>query len=141
MIETADEALTGLRFGFVTALDEARHAVRVQLPDLELETWWLPVLVPGSRADKHFGLPDIGEHVAVLLDRRGETGVCLGSIYSARDAVPVTGAPDRHHIRFADGTTIDYDRRTHRLAIHCVGDVEIVSGTHIALRAPRIDLN
>lgn len=141
MIETHDEAGVTLRYGFVTALDEAAHTIRAQIPDLEIETWWLPVLAPGSRGDKHYGLPDIGEHVAVLLDRRGETGVCLGCIYSQRDPAPVTGAPDRHHIRFADGTTIDYDRRTHKLGVHCVGDIEIASATHIILRAPRIDLN
>lgn len=141
MIETHDEAGVTLRYGFVAAIDEAGHRVRVHLPDLDLTTWWLAVLAPGSRADRHYALPDVGEHVACLLDRRGENGVALGSLYSARDAAPVTGGPDRHHIRFADGTTIDYDRRAHKLAIHCVGDIEIVSDTHIALAAPRIDLN
>lgn len=141
MIETHDEAGVTLRYGFVTALDETAHTIRAQIPDLEIETWWLPVLTMGSRGDRHYGLPDIGEHVAVLLDRRGETGVCLGCIYSQRDPAPVAGAPDRHHIRFRDGTTIDYDRRTHKLSVHCVGDIEIASATHIILRAPRIDLN
>lgn len=130
-----------LRYGIVCAIDAQAHRVRVHLPDLDLDTWWLAVLVPGSRGDRHYGLPDLGGHVACLLDARGESGVVLGSLYSARDAVPVDGAPDRHHVRFADGTTLDYDRRTHKLAIHCAGDIEIVSATHLTLRAPRIDLN
>lgn len=140
-IMTNLEAGVTLRYGFVSAIDAQAHRVRVHLPELDLETWWLAVLVPGSRADRHYGLPDIGEHVACLLDARGESGVVLGSLYSARDAAPVDGAPDRHHVRFADGTTLDYDRRSHKLTIHCVGDIEIVSDTHIAMRAPRIDLN
>lgn len=140
-ILTHMEAGVTLRYGIVSAIDAQAHRVRVHLPDLDLQTWWLAVIVPGSRADRHYGLPDIGEHVACLLDARGESGVVLGSLYSARDAAPVDGAPDRHHVRFADGTTIDYDRRTHKLILHCVGDVEIVSDTHLILRAPRIDLN
>lgn len=141
MLETHDEAGVTLRYGFVTAMDETAHTIRAQIPDLEIETWWLPVLTPGSRGDKHYGLPDIGEQVAVLLDRRGETGVCLGCRYSQRDPVPVAGAPDRHHIRFADGTTIDYDRRTHRLAVHVVGETELISDGPVLVRAPAVTLD
>lgn len=141
MLETHDEAGVTIRWGVVSAIDETNHTVRVWLPDLDLETWWLQVPTAGSRGDRHYGLPDIDEHVVCLLDRRGEVGVVLGSVFGQRDAVPVTGGPDRHHIRFRDGTTIDYDRRTHKLSVHCVGDIEIASATHIILRAPRIDLN
>ena len=48
---------------------------------------------------------------------------------------------DKHHVVFDDGTLIDYDRASRKLLIHCVGDIEIVSDTHIIMRAPRIDLN
>lgn len=140
-IATHGEAGVTLRFGFVSDIDEQAHRVRVWLPDLQLKTWWLAPLLAGSRGDRHYQLPDLDEHVAVLLDARGEAGVVLGSLYSARDAAPVTGGADRHHVCYKDGTTIDYDRRTHRLTVHCVGDIEIVSDTHIVLRAPRIDLN
>ena len=61
MIETHDEAGVTLRYGFVTALDETAHTIRAQIPDLEIETWWLPVLTMGSRGDRHYGLPDIGD--------------------------------------------------------------------------------
>jgi len=141
MIETLRESLATLRFGVVTAVDAATHRVRVRLPDLDdLETYWLPVLVARTHRDRFEHLFDVGDHVALLLDPRGEEGVVLGAIYSARDPSP-GGTPDITRARFADGTTVEYDRAAHRLRVHCVGDIEIVSDTHLTLRAPRIDLN
>ena len=141
MSETREESAPTLRFGFVTALDEAGCRVRVQFPDLDgLESFWLHVLRQKTHQDKHYCLPDVGEHVACLLDGAGEEGVELGAVFGGRDPAPVVGV-DRHHVRFADGTTVDYDRATHKLSVNCVGDVEIVSATRIRLAAPRIDLN
>lgn len=141
MLETHDEAGVTLRWGFVTAIDETRHAARVWLPDLELETWWLQVPTAGSRGDRHYALPDIDEHVACLLDRRGEVGVVLGSVFGQRDPVPVTGGPDRHHIAFRDGTAIDYDRRTHRLTLSVRGPVEVVADGPVTVVAPSVTLD
>ncbi|TCW31404.1 phage baseplate assembly protein V [Gulbenkiania mobilis] len=141
MSETREESTPTLRFGFVTALDEAGCRVRVQFPDLDgLESYWLHVPHPKTHRDKHYCLPDVGEQVACLLDGAGEEGVVLGAIYSERDPAPVASV-DKHHVVFDDGTLIDYDRASHKLFIHCVGDIEIVSDTHIIMRAPRIDLN
>lgn len=139
--DTFIEAAVTLKFGIVSALDETSGRVRCVLPDYDdLETAWLPVLHAKTHRDKHWSLPDVGEQVALLLDRHGESGVVLGAIFGLRDVPPVA-AVDKTHLRFADGTTIDYDRAAHRLSIQCVGDVEIVSATRIILRAPRIDLN
>ena len=139
--KTRGESAPTLRFGFVTALDEALCRVRVQFPDLGgLTSYWLHVLRPKTHRDKHYCLPDVGEHVACLLDGAGEDGVVLGAVFGERDQVPVAGV-DRHHVRFADGTVVEYDRAAHRLSIVAVGDIEIVSATRISLSAPRIDLN
>jgi phage baseplate assembly protein V len=139
--ETIREALATLRFGFVSALDATTHRVRVTLPEMDdLETWWLPVLTLRTCRDRVEHLPDLGDHVAVLLDPNGEDGIVLGAIFSARDPAP-GGGPDITAARFADGTVVEYDRAAHKLTIHAVGDIEIVSDTHITLRAPRIDLN
>lgn len=139
--DTFLEAAATLKFGFVTALDEQLGRVRCRIPDMDdLETWWLPVLHAKTHRDQHWHLPDVGEHVAMLLDARGEVGVVLGAIFSQRDAPPVNTV-DKHHVRFADDTWVEYDRAAHKLTVSCRGDIEIVSDTHITLRAPRIDLN
>lgn len=141
MNETFNEAAPTLKFGTVSAVDEQTMRVRVRLPDLDnLRTDWLPVLTRKSLRDKDYWLPDIGEHVAVLLDANGDDGVVLGAIFSDADTVPVVSR-NKWHRRFIDGTTIEYDRETHKLRIDCVGDIELASATHISLQAPRIDLN
>jgi phage baseplate assembly protein V len=141
MSDTREESAPTLRFGFVTALDESGCRVRVQFPDLDgLESYWLHVLRPKTHRDKHYCLPDVGEQVACLLDGAGEDGVVLGAVFGERDAVPAASV-DKHHVSFSDGATVEYDRAAHKLSVNCVGDVEIVSATHIKLTAPRIDLN
>ncbi|HJU70393.1 MAG TPA: phage baseplate assembly protein V [Paucimonas sp.] len=141
MNETFGESAPTLKFGTVSAVDEQTMRVRVRLPECDnLRTDWLPVLTRKSLRDKDYWLPDIGEHVAVLLDVNGDDGVVLGAIFSDADVVPVTSR-DKRHIQFEDGTWIQYDRQASTLKIHCVGDIHIHSETSIRLTAPRIDYN
>ncbi|MEW5885470.1 MAG: phage baseplate assembly protein V [Pseudomonadota bacterium] len=130
-----------LRLGFVVALDLQRCRVRVRFPDLDgLESHWLPVLQAKTHRDQYHHLPDLGEHVACLLDARLEDGVVLGALYSARDAARVQG-PDQTELRFADGTRIRYDRTRAHLEVDCVGDVTIRAAGRLRLQGARIDLN
>ena len=130
------------RVGKVVAVDEKTAKVRVELEDADkVITYWLPVVVQKAQDDKFYWLPDVGELVLVgFLDYGIEQGFVLGSIYNQQDKPPVA-SKDKMHIQFKDGTVIEYDRNTHKLLIHSVGDIEIISDTHITMRAPRIDLN
>lgn len=136
MNETQKESLVSLKFGTVSAVDAATNRVRVRLPDYDnLRTAWLPVLQRKTLRDKHICLPDIGEHVPVLLDARGEDGLVLGAIFSAADAVPVASA-DKTHVTFADGGQIEYDRAQSQLTVSGgVQRVIIEVGAEIVLRA------
>lgn len=139
--DTLDESLVTLRFGVVSALDEDTGRVRCTLPDYDgLETYWLPVLHAKTHADKHWSLPDVGEQVALLLDARGESGVVLGAIYGLRDAPPVASA-DKTHVRYSDGTTIDYDRAAHALTVQCVGQVTVIAAGPVLVQAPSVTLD
>ena len=130
------------RVGKVVAVDEKTAKVRVELEDADkVITYWLPVVVQKAQDDKFYWLPDVGELVLVgFLDYGIEQGFVLGSIYNQQDKPPVA-SKDKMHIQFKDGTVIEYDRNTHKLLIHSVGDIEIISNTHITMKAPRIDLN
>jgi phage baseplate assembly protein V len=136
MNETFTEAGTTLKFGTVAAVDEQTLRVRVRLPELDnLRTAWLPVLARKAARDKDYWLPDLGEHVAVLLDARGEDGVVLGAIFSEADAVPVASR-DKWHRRFADDTELEYDRASHVLTIKGgIQQVIVEVGATILLRA------
>ena len=130
------------RVGKVVAVDEKTAKARVEIEDLDkVITYWLPVVVQKTQDDKFYWLPDVGELVLVgFLDYGIEQGFILGSIYNEKDNTPVADK-DKFHIKFKDGTVIEYDRKNSKLYIHSVGDIEIISDTHITLKAPRIDLN
>lgn len=145
-----------LRFGIVVAVDETKGMVRVQYTDMDGEvSYWLAVLKPKTLKDKAYWMPDIGEHVAVLIDENAEEGVVLGAIYSSSDAVPVS-SKDKYHVKFNDGTVIEYDRTEHKLKADVKGDIEIKatgradvdcqsqiyikSATNITIQAPSINM-
>lgn len=146
----SSETLEGLHFGLVSKLDYLSCRVKVRLEEFEgLETWWLKVPQRHTKATKSRPLmPEIGEQVAVLLQRDGVNGVVLGGIYSTAEPSPVTDE-DTHYLRFKDGTTVTYNVQSGALAVNCVGSVVVQAATtitlqageHIVLTAPRIDLN
>lgn len=145
MNETGIASAASFKFGTVSAVDAKTCRVRVRLPDYDnLRTAWLPVLMNKTLRDRFYHLPDIGEHVVVLLDAHGEDGVVLGAIYSSADVPPVDSG-DKCHVRFADGATIEYDRARHALEI--LGGIESVrvevgatidlkAGTQVTVDAP-----
>lgn len=114
-----------LQFGTVSAVDDTRHAVRVQLPALEdMETDWLPVVSLGAGGNRFYALPDAGELAVCLLDARGEGGVCLGVIYNDADPAPES---DRNIWckKFSNGTVIRHDRSDGQITVDTPGGVRI----------------
>lgn len=116
-----------MKIGIVTATDPATVKCRVQFPDQDaVETFWLPVLHHKTGKDKSYWMPDVNEHVCCLMDDNAEFGVIAGAIYSDADQPPVT-SQDKHHVRFEDGTWIEYDRATHLLKADVQGDIEVLA--------------
>lgn len=115
-----------LRFGIVTGVNTKDGSVRVQLPDGDnMVSAPLRVLQRRSLKDKAQCLPDIGEPVACLFSGQGlESGVVLGAHYSTQTPAPGQQA-STDYIVYEDGTEIWYDRKTHRLTLNIMGDVEI----------------
>lgn len=104
------------RVGLVEAQDTNNCRVRVSFPDRDqMMSWWLPVVVPKSQADKAYWLPDLGEQVVCVMDERDEDGAVLGAIYSQADTTPVQD-PNKVHWSFKDGTSLEYDRSGHSLS-------------------------
>ena len=136
MSETLQEFGASFKFGTVSAVDAKTCRVRVRLPDYDnLRTAWLPVLQAKTLRDKHYHLPDVGEHVAVLLDANGDDGVVLGAIFSEADAVPVVSR-DKWHRRFDDSAELEYDRASHTLTVRGgIQKVIVEVGETILLKA------
>lgn len=122
-----------LRFGIVTNVDPNTCRVRVKFADQEdLISPWLPVLQQKTFLDKFYSLPDLNEQVACLMDDRLEAGVVLGAIYSEADAVPVS-SKDKLHVKFADGTIIEYDKANHKLTADIKGSADIKTTGNITI--------
>lgn len=122
--------------GIVVAIDEQSCKVRVQFPDLDdLVSDWLPVLQEFCVGNQAYRLPDLDNQVACLMDANYEAGIVLGAIYSDADPPPVTDA-NLYHIRFKDGTVIEYDRAGHMLTANVLGDIEITATGSITSTSP-----
>jgi len=133
----------GARFltGVVSAIDPARGLARVRFAELdELESAFIPVGQRKTHRDRDYWMPDVGEHVACLMDQYAEDGVILCAIYSQADKPPVNSA-DKRHVRFQDGTTVEYDRASGEMAVHCVGKILLQVNGDFAIKAGgRVDI-
>lgn len=133
MNDTFDEFGASLKFGTVSASKPG--FARVRLPDLDnMRTMWLPIAYPKTLQDQCCWTYDHGEHVAVLLDARGEDGVILGAVYSDADKPPMTD-PNKFAVRFKDGALLEYDRGAHVLTVTGVQKVVVQADAEILLQA------
>lgn len=125
--------------GMVSQVDPKTHRIKVTIPALEeLETAWLPYLVPNAGGNQFYCLPDVGELVAVLLDARGEGGCVLGAIYNAQDPVPVTDSEIWLH-KFTNGTEISHHRKTGDIVVKTSGTVTVTAAQAVVNADTRIN--
>ncbi len=123
-----------IRIGIVTQVYDDRATVRVKFPDADEEvSWEFPVLQRKTFKDKDYWLPDIGEHVVVLMLPYGqEQGFVLGAIYSDVDKPP-ENTKNKKVVVFGDETRIEYDRKNHRLFLEVKGEIEILTSGNVTL--------
>ncbi|MGL1931759.1 MAG: phage baseplate assembly protein V [Desulfotalea sp.] len=149
-IEALENQGSQVAVGIVNSVQEKDCTVRVKLPDRDgVITSPLQVLVKRSLGNLDYDMPEKGEEVLCLFLTSGfEIGFVIGSLYSEVDPPPVTDANKKHY-KFKDGTSFEYDRKISKLTIDikgaadigATGDINIKSGSHITMTAPRIDLN
>ncbi|MGE4402856.1 MAG: phage baseplate assembly protein V [Desulfobulbus sp.] len=116
-----------MKTGVVSAVDAATGKCRVQFADQDnVESYWLPVLQRKTGQDKCYHMPDVGEHVACLMDDHDEFGVIAGAFYSDADQPPASSG-DKFHMAFSDGTSLEYDRASHTLTANIQGQAVITA--------------
>jgi len=114
-----------LKFGIVTNINPALAQARVQFADDDILSFWLPILQQKTQKDKFYAIPDIGEHVACLMDTNSEEGVILGAIYSALDDTPAN-SKNQLMIKFEDESFIKFDKETGILTLKFKG-IDVIS--------------
>jgi phage baseplate assembly protein V len=143
-------------------VDDTRVDVRVQWLDKDkLISKPIPVKQFGSRSTSNFWCPKVGDDVSVTMlpNSNGGDGFVDGSFYNVGNPPP-TIDPNVRHIRFVDGTIIEYAEKgpatpgarassgTGTLTITSVGPIDIKcsgpcfieSGGPMILRAANITL-
>jgi phage baseplate assembly protein V len=98
--------------GIVTVVDDAAARARVKIPSRGgVESYWLEVLQRGSKGDRDYWMPTVGDQVRILADERLENGCILGAIYSEADPPPVSDR-QKVHVTFSNGSVIEFDKTT-----------------------------
>jgi phage baseplate assembly protein V len=112
-----------LRFGIIDEIDAPKARVRVRFEEDELKSDWLPMMQTGSLKNKGYSLPDVGEHVACMMDERSENGVCMGAVYNQTDT-PAFNSADKFGTQYDNGDEFSYDRSV-RLLRQKIQNVEL----------------
>lgn len=119
-----------IRVGLVSSINPVDCKARVVFQDRgDLVSYELPVLQLNTYKNKDYWMPDPGEQVVcIFLPSGNAQGYIIGSVYSKKDKPPVTDE-NKRHIKFDDGTVIEYDRKTHILKIEIVenGPINIIA--------------
>ena len=129
-----------LQFGTVSAVDAAKHAVRVTVPTLDdIQTDWLPVVSLGAGGNQFYALPDPGALAVCLLDARGEGGVCLGVIYNDQDGTPAADA-NMWLRKFSNGTVISHNRADGQVTVDTPGKVVVKAASKVEIQSPETEI-
>lgn len=109
--------------GEVTEVDEILHRVKVRLPDRDVVTGFLHVLVPYASGGYAYGLPKVGDTVMCVFMPGGiEDGFVIGSYYHKEEEPPVKDK-NKFYKRFSDGTVVEYDEGSGKLTVENPKDV------------------
>ncbi|MDG4811658.1 phage baseplate assembly protein V [Hydrogenovibrio sp. 3SP14C1] len=129
LLDLATRLMNILRMGVIHQADYDKPRVKVKIGESEsgqpLLTDWLPFFSNRAGNDREWHPPEVGEQVMVL-SPNGElnTGAVLPAIFQEAFAAN-SNSPDIHRKDYQDGTVVEYNRKTHKLKVDCVGSVEV----------------
>ncbi|WP_076461582.1 phage baseplate assembly protein V [Marinobacterium stanieri] len=123
-----------IRLGTIAQVDHAARRLRVKTGDLL--TGWLPWPAEVGRNFRRWRPLREGAQV-VLACPSGDPAqaAIIGMLYTQSLDRP-SADPDVDLIEFEDGTRLEYNSHSHHLNAECVGDVTIVSPTHVTIDCP-----
>lgn len=117
--------------GRVTAIYPKRCTAKVYFDDKNIVSRELPILTRGAQSVKDYWMPAVGEQVVcAFLQNTSKVGYIIGSFFNAVDLPPVE-SEKKQHLRFPDGTYIEYDQDTHTLTVDVQGDITIKTAASV----------
>lgn len=135
-----------LKFGIISNLDIGSGLAKVYFEEDDMESAWLKISVMRAGPDQVSFPFNIKEHVWCLMDEHAEYGVIGGAVYDDGNK-PAGSAAGKLLIRFADNSTIEYDRNSHILGLDIKGKVNIncteanlTSTSKVNINAPEVNI-
>lgn len=133
-----------IRIGEVSSVNAGNCSARVSYSDRNnTVSAELPIITRGSKNNKDYWLPDVGEQVLCIFLPNGKNlteGFILGTHFSGKDK-PVVNDRNKYQIQYADGSKLEYDRAEHKLNIDIKGDIDIIASGNIKINGKRVDIN
>lgn len=116
----------------ISEVDAAKGLCRVEFPDIDIVSGWLPVSVPFTGENKAEFWPSENMNVWCIMDENLENGIIGGSYYDENN-LPEIGEPKIQSVTFSDGTMVKYDAENSVLTIDCTGDVIVKASGGVTL--------
>ena len=116
------EARDIVKEGIISEVYPERHSARVTFEDkADLVSAELPIVTSWASGNKCYALPDVGETVICLFatnDGTSGEGWIIGSRFHDKSK-PNAKSQDITRIDFKDGTSFEYNRKSHAMKIDC----------------------
>ena len=151
-MEAGDSGRELVRVGVVSSTNPEKNTCRVTFTDKDnLVSGDLRILHKGSAGNKDYWMPDIDDEVVCIFPTNDESyydGFIIGTLFNEKDK-PNANLQDVTRTDFKDGTSIEYNRKSHAMKIECKGSLEIicdkgikiVSKSDIIVKGSKINLN
>ena len=143
-MDAGESARELVRVGLVSSTNPEKNTVRVVFEDKEnLVSSDLRILHLGGAGNKFFWMPDVNDEVVCLFPTNDENytdGFVIGCLFNEKQK-PNAKSQDVTRLDFKDGTSLEYDRKSHAMKINCKGSLEITCAKNITLKGETINLN
>ncbi len=128
-----------LKFGIISDIDAQNCLAKVYFEEDELVSNWLQMSVIRAGADQ-FSFPfDVNEHVWCIMDEYCEYGVIGGAVYDDNNK-PSSSKAGSLRFKFADNSTIEYDKTSRKLTLDIKGDITIKSTGLVTVQGETVNI-
>jgi len=124
-----------VKIGTVKRYNPENHTATVEFKDFEtVISRELQIVEPFTYQNKtYFPLEEGQKVLCLLLPQSGTTdGFIIGTVYDT-DNLPPVQDKNKFHIKFEDGTTLEYDKKNHKLFADVKGEIEIIASGNVTL--------
>lgn len=134
-----------IRIGCVSSVDPQQCTARVTFNDKDgMVSNDLPIIVPCSKSNKAYWLPDIDTQVlCIFLPNPSGNGIndgyIVGAFYSDVDT-PAENGPKIKSLKFDDGSYVRYDGAGN-IQIHAAGSITITADGSITINGATVNIN